>query len=367
MTRFEKILQQFNEETGEAERAVLVGDDVSAYQNYLLASEHAEELSTMILEKKDSDAYVEKAKADKEKADSFAKKLALSPEELKKITPRKPVKGFDEFVGLDKIKDYLKEDIVTPWKNHTMNQRKLHGLFIYGPEGVAKTTLVRSLIHELGATGFFFEPFKDFSVYNDANYKVHTEEIFQKAEEKNNVVIYFPAPVAFFPKDNSKISKQIRKYFLKALKKEMKRVEKRNLNILFVAATTAPDKMSIDAFGKYGFDDLIRIHHPDRATRLQMMEERLSDIPFEDDQMLKDIALRTHRYTTKELSRLCRSLRKVDDLYSKDLPKGQRATFTRVMLERLMSDFTPVDDLDFDKYVSSFEDNLPQGMHIVNE
>jgi len=367
MTKFEQILQKFNAETGEADRASLVGDDLTAYQNYLTASRHAEELSTMILDRKESDNYLSIAAVDKEKAEDHLRRLNLSPEEVARITPRKPVKGFDEFLGLDKIKAYLKEDVVEHWRNHTMNQREKHGIFLYGPEGVAKTTLVMSLIHELGATGFFFEPFKDFSIYNASNYKQHTEDIFRQVEEKDNVVVYFPAPVAFFPKDDSKISKKTRKYFLKALKKEMKRVRKLNLNVLFVAGTTAPDQVSMEAFGPDLFDDLIRIHHPDRHTRLAILEERLKDIPFEDDRMLNDLALRTHRYTTKELSRLCRSLRKVDDLYSKDLPKGQRATFTRVMLERLMSDFTPVDDLDFDKYVHVFEDALPSDIKVLNE
>lgn len=367
MTKSDEFKKKMDDETKAAERYLMIDDRRAAYMHYCEASQDAEELSFLVLDKDESDAYMKEGQEFQKKAEEVIAPLSLSPEEKAKITPRKKVKGFDEFVGLGKLKDYLREDVVTPWKNHTLNQRKKHGLFFYGPEGVAKNAFVRALIHELNATGCFIEPMKDFNIYNSSNYKYHVKVLFQKIEEKNNVVVVFPKPVAFFPKDDSKISRTIRKYFLKVLKKEQKKVRKKNLNVLFVATSTAPDKMSMEAFGPNGFDDLIRIHHPNKETRLEMIQERLKDIPFVSKDALDKIATSSHHYTTKEVSRLCRSVRKVEEVYSQKLPKGELAPYTDEMLDRVLKDFVPVDDPDYDRCVPEFENELPKGMEIIEQ
>lgn len=347
-----------------ASMAVAINDYLEAYQNYMSAGDNCADLAELVLDKDEALEYQHLGKEYHDRAKKFLAQLHLPADAEGKLRPRKPAKGFEEFVGCDNIKDYLKDDVISAWKSNQFSSRKKNGIFMYGPEGCAKTTLVQSLIHELGATGYFIEPLKNFSIYNTANIESHLQFLFDKAEEKNNVVFYFDKPAAFFPKDYSKEAKKTNKLFMKLVLKEMKRVRKLNLNILFVAASSIPDKINPKVFGKKGiFDDLIRIHHPDRETREKMIAERLSDYVFIDGASVENLAILSHGYSSKELSRLCRSVKRQASYYEKE---GEVKHITGEMIDKVMREFVPTEDSVFNVTVDEFEAHLPSNITICN-
>lgn len=343
--------------------ALSINDLVSAYSNYLICSQLADEISKLTLDKKDSEDYAKKSEDCHKLANDILPKLHLSKDEEEKLNKKKMPKGFDQFIGEDKLKDYLKKEVIEPWRKHELNQRDKNIILIYGPEGVSKKVLIQSLIHELQATPYYINPINNYSPYSE-NVVDSFKKLFKMAEEKDNVVFYFTRPVCFFPEPNNKESKMTSKIFTKLLKKELKRIKKKNLNILFVASTSAMDKMDKKVFKKGLFDDLLRVHHPDRSTRKGMMEERLKDVEFEDKDMIDKLTPVTHGFVSKEISRLCRRIISTSKLYQKD---GKNAVITNEMMKRIMHDLGPLDDIDFKNVVDDFEKALPAGVSIVND
>ncbi len=343
--------------------ALAVNDLVSAYLNLTTCANIADEISKLTLDKNESEQYARKCEECQKEAKDLLPKLHLSKEDEAKLTKRKMPKGFDQFIGEDKLKEYLRKDVLEPWRSHEMKHRKKNAILIYGPEGVSKKVLVQTLIHELQATPYYINPIDNYSPYSD-NITDSFKKLFRLAEEKDNVVFYFTKPVAFFPAEESEGNRRTAKIFLKLLKKEQKRVKRKNLNILFVASTPAMDKMTIKAFEKGMFDDLLRVHHPDRMTRKGMMEERLKGIEFEDKDTIDKLVPITHGYVSKEISRLCRRIISTSKLYAKD---GVNAIITKDMMTRIMSDLGPMDDEEFKKVVDGFESSLPEGVSIVND
>ena len=338
-----------------------VEDYMAEYENLIAASDIAKDISGSLLDKEESERYLQLSEKLLKEAKDALNKLHIKPEDLS-VGKRKKSKGFEHFIGEDKLKNYLSDTVVKLWKENRLAERNHSGLFLYGPEGVSKTVLVQSLIHELNATGYYIDPISNFSPYSE-NTKAKFKRLFKMAEQKNNVVFYFTRPVCFFPQETNPESKATAKIFLKLLKKEIKRVKKLKLNILFVASSAAPDKMSLKAFGKGMFDDLLRIHHPDRFTRKGLMEERLKGIEFENPNQIDELVPVTHGYISKEISRLCRRINKTAKLYGKD---GNNAVITKDMMNRIMTDLGPMDDLEFVANVNKFEESLPEECSIIN-
>lgn len=346
-----------------AEMATSIQDFLSAYDNLMACGDLASEIGNLTLDSKESQKYADLSETCFKKANESIAHLKLSDSEIAKLKKRKTPKGFDKFIGEDKLKDHLKKDVIEPWLAHDMKSRKNSAILIYGPEGISKTVLVQSLIHELSATPYFIKPILNFSPFSE-NTKANFQKLFELAEEKDNVVFFFTKPTCFFPKDDDKESKATFKLFYKLFKKEMKRIRKKNLNILFVGTTSIPDKMNPKVFEKGFFDDLLRVHHPDRYTRKALMEERLKSIEFEDPEEIDKLTSMTHGYVSKEISRLCRRINSTAELYRKD---GKPAIITKDMMKRIMDDLGPQDDEEFKKNVDAFESSLSKDILVTND
>lgn len=340
-----------------------VSDYMFAYNNYTLALEDAKLLSEAIVDKEENDKYITLVATLTKKVEFCHKSLNLKPGDEDKLIKRKPSKSLDKFIGEEKLKVYLKNTLIPYWKEHNLSKRERTCIMIYGPEGASKTIFVQSLINELGATGYFIDPIVNYSAYSD-NTKEHFKDLFEKANAKDNVVFYFTKPNAFFPKETGDENKRTFKMFYKLLKKELKIIKKKNLNILFIGSTSAPDKMNEKIFVKGMFDDLLRVHHPDRYARRGLMEERLQGVIFEDSEAMNKLVKRTHGFISKEISNLCRRIKKTAVLYAKD---GVNATITNEMLDRVLADLNPIDDLYFKESVIAFEKNLPEGFKVIND
>lgn len=355
-----------------AQVALSIEDKKEAYLDYLAAADLCKELAEEVLDKRDASEYSARADEYQAIAHKTLVSMHLSAEEENKIMPRKKPKGFDEFAGMDNIKESFVHDFVEPWNRHDLLSRTRHNLFIYGPEGCAKKVLVQSLIHELGATGYFMSKLNEFSVYTFSNVEGHIKELFKKAEEKDNVVFFIENPEFYFPKEQDEESKLVFEKFYKLFTDEMKSIAKKNLNIFFIAASSDPEKVNPKVFqSKKGlfkkqdafFDDFVRIHHPNTATRVQIIKERLADRKVVDESVITKMASFSHHFVTKDVSRLCRSVKKMSDLYA--VP-GEQPVVDDKIVEKVIYDFEPNDDLIFEKSAEIFEKGLPENSYIIH-
>lgn len=363
MDDIQQLTRDYKRHEDAKNMAKAVDDFYSCYENCVVCSDLARELSIKELDKTKSDNFKKLADEQEKEANLYLGKLRLSPSEIFKMKKRKLPKSFDKFIGEDTLKKYLSENLIPYWRDHKMNQREKSAILFYGPEGGSKSVFIQTLIHELNATPYYLNPLNNYSPFGD-NTKAQIEHLFKLAEEKDNVVFYFTKPVCYFPQEQSKVNKATSKLFLKLIKKEIKRVKKLNLNILFVASTACPDKMNPKAFSKGLFDELLRIHHPDRYVRKALMEDRLKGIEFEDKDAIDKLTPITHGFIIKEVSRLCKRIHYVSELYIKD---GKSGVITNDMLDRMLKEFGPQDDIGFQSTVDAFEKSLSSDITIIND
>lgn len=352
-----------------AEMALRIKDYKEAYLDYLAAGEDSALLATLTLDKKESEMARKLSEEYKASGEECLSKLHLSPAEKEKLKPRKKPKGFCEFIGRDDIKEYLTKNIVEPWKNGTYPEKESLGLLIYGPNGCAKSVLVQSLVHELGATEYYVEPRENFSVYNARNVLSHWDALLKKAEEKNNIVFFFTHAEAYFPKGDDEESKKTVKRFYSILNKERKKIRSKKLNILFVLGTSVPEKVDVSIFEKKFlhpvlFTDIIRIHHPNTLTRKERRKERLANVDIEDPTLLDDLAKATHGFVSKKVSDVCRSLNKRANIY-----QGDRVTplLTRERAEKVRKDHPYVPDTTFKEGAEAFEKSLSSNIKVFGK
>jgi|GEM_PF-869666 len=341
-----------------------VQDDVIAYQNFYRANEDLKNIAELEIDKQKADLDLEEGEKYRKKAEECLARLHLSPEEAEKITPTKPVKGFAEFVGYEAVKDYLREDVLLPWQKGTFSSRPKNLLFLYGPKGCGKETFVRALTHEMHASLFPIRPIENFSIYNLVDAKDKLMTLFKKAEEKGHVVLYFTEPEFYFPKETDKEKAKICKFFRKIVQKEWKRIRKKNLPIFLMAVSDNPWLVSTSLFVPGLFDDLIRIHHPGHETRREMIEERLSDCIIDSPATEDYIVEKTHGLVSKDVSRMIRSIKKMAALYAK---KEAKPVVTKVIVDKVLSDFESSGDGGFAESVIGFESSLPAGLSILHQ
>jgi SpoVK/Ycf46/Vps4 family AAA+-type ATPase len=357
-----ELLKEIEIHLSSASTADKIDDFVEAYKHYTLASRMYEDLAYLLLDKKAADETLEKAKDAERHGLESLEKANLSPEEKEKVILKKEDKTLSGFVGFDNLKEYLMDSIVKPWKANALNTRNKNAIFIYGPDGCGKTALIESLIHELGATGHFVEATYASIVDNPKGAKYQWEYVLKKGMEKDNVVFYLDAPDGYFPQEKDKVSKKTFKIFSKLFKKQLQLIRKKNLNILIIASTPNLTGLNLKIFQQGMFDDVIRIHHPDRVTRKEIFLSRLAGYDIQIS--LDDLVKTTHGYITKDVSRLCRSLKKMANLYAKD---GQKPVIDDVILNKVLPVFEKTDEQDFASVVANFEKNLPSNIEIIDK
>ncbi len=362
MATNQEVLKEIEIHLSSASTADKIDDFVEAYRHYTLASRLYEDLAYTLLDKKASDDALEKSKEANLEATGCLEKANLSDEEREKVLLKEEDRTLSGFVGFDNLKKYLMETIVSPWKDRTLNLRSKNAIFIYGPDGCGKTSLIEALIHELKATGHFVDATYESVVSNPKGAKAQLEYLLKKGEEKDNVVFYLSAPDGYFPKEEDKLSKKTFSKFYKSLKKQLQLIRKKNLNVLIIASTQNLAALNMKIFEKGMFDDVIRIHHPDRVTRKEIFQSRLADCEIKI--ALDDLVMTTHGYVTKDVSRLCRSLKKMAKLYCKD---GSKPVIDDVILNKVLPVFEKTDEQDFASVVSEFEHNLPSDIEIIDK
>ena len=225
--------------------------------------------------------------------------------------------SFSRFVGEDKVKAYLKEDVITPWFDNSLKDRKKNGLLIHGPYGVGKTILVKALANELGASIYSLSPLTDFSNDNYPDAINSVSRVVNAAVENNNSIVFLEDPVCYFPKgDEESISREISELFLDYFKKEMRRTKRKNNKVLFIATTDCPDKLDERIIHERVFDDVLSLSLPDSDTRNALIKMKLPEL---DEKTFNEFVSLTEGYTSWQITKFCSELKEKNALSIEDI------------------------------------------------
>lgn len=256
-----------------------------------------------------------------------------------------PTQGFDDFIGLNSIKEYLDSSLIKPWLENRFYDRDKHGILIYGPHGVSKTRFAHALFKELKAKVFYIKPIKHFRVSEFSDIEHGFRELFSTVKKENNVVFFIESPIPFFPALDDEISKDISSFFIRVFSDIMKKARRKKLNVLLVMTTSVPDGLNKKIFKTKLFDDLIRIDLPDEEIRTEICKRYLKN-----DELIANVVKKTEGCVTSDVSRL-----------AKELINASQS-------EEILSTFVPEDIKEYYKSVEEFENSIKdiKNIHLIN-
>jgi SpoVK/Ycf46/Vps4 family AAA+-type ATPase len=280
---------------------------LDAYKEMLKASKIAKKIADVTYEIEDAKEYIHLSEHYYKKALSYHDMID-DPKKKNVYLMDAPTKGFADFIGLDDVKEHLEKTVISKWNTHTLSERKENGILIYGPHGVGKTRFVHSLIMELKAKAYYIQPLRHFSMTDFPDVEHSFMDFFAKIEKEDNVVIFIESPVPYFSNGKDDFSKDSSSLFIRIFRNELKRIRKKNLNILLIATTSSPDKLSSDAFGNKLFDDFIRIHLPDGRIQKALIDRYFPNGELTLEQKEK-LLMKSNGYVTSSITRLCKEIK----------------------------------------------------------
>jgi len=307
------LQDNFNFYYNQAQQFERDGYNVQASASYKKACTNLLELA------KESDEEVkrerlERAKQLKAKADA----LLLSPkppkpmaaeqkgsdreddEGKKKFFPKeKPDIGFDDVVGLDGVKNYIRRNVIKPYlyPEHYKGIKTSRGAELYGPSGAGKTMLAKATAKEIDADFYAIDGSDIMSKWvGDAEKNV--VELFKTARQSEQSVIFFDefdAIASSRTKDSV-----VRKAVIAAFLNQTDGFDESDNKVLVLAATNRP--WDIDP----AIESRLRpvyVPLPDAEARRYIMKNAYKDFPIDFD--MDELASRLVDWSGRSIDDFC--------------------------------------------------------------
>ncbi len=212
---------------------------------------------------------------------------------------------FKDVAGLERAKSEIRRYIVHPINKPELYRRykraKGAGVMLYGPPGCGKTLLGLAAASEAGV-GFIHIKISDIMSKWFGQSEKNIRTVFQKARENAPCIVFIDEIDALGLKRGE--SEWSGRRILNQLLMEMDEINRREENILVMAATNAP--WDIDpALRRTGrFSKAIFIPPPDKGTRAKIFKIHLDYRPVSDIDY-KQLAELTRGYSASDIAQVC--------------------------------------------------------------
>ena len=260
----------------------------------------------------------------------------VKPSAMREITFDIPKVYWNQIGGLSDLKKKLHQAITWPIKYadsfRRLNIKAPRGLLMYGPPGCSKTMIAKALATETGLNFIAVKGPELFSKWVGESERT-VREIFRKARNAAPAIIFFDEIDAiamersryfylfyfllkyfckmkrmnfiFVPKkSSSNKSNNVGDRVLAQLLNEMDGVESLN-DVTIVAATNRPDMIDKALMRPGRLDRIVYVRLPDEATRREIFELKLKQIPLDDDIDLNLLVSSTAKYSGAEIAAVC--------------------------------------------------------------
>ncbi len=195
--------------------------------------------------------------------------------------PAVPKESFGDLYGIDGIKQALRPLIAYYRYPEVMKEwnidRPPSGVLIQGPAGTGKTTIVRALAHEIGATLSVISP-SDVSKPYIGEAEAAMQRVFDQVRDADKpAIVFFDELDASISSNNKGSDSGAYKQNAVAaiFKKETAEIAASNPNVIFAAATNFPERIDEGLIRAGRFDLKLTVGLPDETARTQMLRNMI--------------------------------------------------------------------------------------------
>jgi len=251
-------------------------------------------------------------------------KTTVSIDDL--IVKEKPKVSFNDIVGLDDVKEALKEAIVYPTKRPDLFPLGWpRGILLYGPPGCGKTMIAAAVANEIDSYFIQVDAASIMSKWLGEAEK-NVAKIFSSAREiskKENkpIIIFIDEIDALLGVYNSENGGEVRvrNQFLKEMDGLQDKAEK--FLVYVIGATNKPWRLDEPFLRR--FQKRIYVRLPDFQQRLALLKYYTSKITLDADVNLEELAKKTEGYTASDIKDIVQAahIRVVKEMFEKNLPQ----------------------------------------------
>ncbi|TRM99936.1 AAA family ATPase [Sulfolobus sp. F1] len=226
------------------------------------------------------------------------------------IITEKPKVSFNEIVGLEEVKEALKEAIIYPTKRPDLFPLGWpRGILLYGPPGCGKTMIAATVANEIDSIFIQLDAASVMSKWlGEAEKNVaNTFKMAREESKKQNkpAIIFIDEIDALLGVYSTEVGGEarVRNQFLKEMDGLLDKSE--NYKVYVVGATNKPWRLDEPFLRR--FQKRIYVKLPDYEQRLSLFKYYTSKIKLANDVSLEELAKMTEGYTSSDIRDIVQS------------------------------------------------------------